>query len=480
MEPKAIAFLVRAGERAMGLDMGAAVARFEAAKELAGPGHPQRPDILARFGETAPNVGRSDEAVAALDEALAALDPEADWWATGRALWVKARALWETAGFSTARRCIEDAVALLQAHEPTPALVDALTDLGVEQLYGAAEVEAIETLDRAMAVARELGLPTPGRALGFRGRARLNQGDAGGMDDLRRSIDLSAATGHGRDVAINTVNLGVWIDLYEGPAAGIVLFREAIDHAARYGYRQLASDMSLLSLQVLLDLGAYDEALEIFDRLNVPGHPAMRQTYGAQYRIYALRGRREEALRGADELEEMAREAATSSERRIVSRATAATIRAVCGDLESACRLIEEAWATPGAAAADEMISVLLPDMVRCACDAGEVELAERILRDATPRFPYADHAQAAARALVAEARGRFEEALAGHRDAAASWKAFTMPLEEGHARLGEARCLIALRCQEEARAPLSEASAIFERLGAVAALGRVPAVETG
>jgi tetratricopeptide (TPR) repeat protein len=229
-----------------------------------------------------------------------------------------------------------------------------------------------------------------------------------------------------------------------------------------------------------MDLGAYDEALEIFDGLNVPGHPAMRQTYGAQYRIYALRGRREEALRGADELEEMAPEAATSPERRIVSRATAATIRAVCGDLESGCRLIGEAWATPGAAAADEMISVLLPDMVRCACDAGEVELAERILRDATPRFPYADHAQAAARALVAEARGRFEEALAGHRAAAARWKAFTMPLEEGHARLGEARCLIALHRQEEARAPLSEASAIFERLGAVAALRRVPAAETG
>ena len=31
-------------------------------------------------------------------------------------------------------------------------------------------------------------------------------------------------------------------------------------------------DMSLLSLQVLVDLGAYDEALEILDRLNVPGH----------------------------------------------------------------------------------------------------------------------------------------------------------------------------------------------------------------
>ena len=73
-EPKAIAFLVRAGERAMGLDIGAALARFEAAKDLAAPGHPQRPEILVRFGETAPHLGRADEALAALDEAIEAFE----------------------------------------------------------------------------------------------------------------------------------------------------------------------------------------------------------------------------------------------------------------------------------------------------------------------------------------------------------------------------------------------------------------------
>ena len=98
------------------------------------------------------------------------------------------------------------------------------------------------------------------------------------------------------------------------------------------GYQRLAMDMSLLSLQVLVDVGKYDEALDIFDRLNVPGTPAMRQTYGAEYRIYAIRGRREEALAGAAELEELAEE--RSPEGQAVSRAIAATIRAVCGDLD--------------------------------------------------------------------------------------------------------------------------------------------------
>jgi len=475
-EPKAIDFLVRAGERALGLDAGAAVIRFEAAKRMATPGDPQRPGILIRFGVAAPYIGRAGEGVQALDEALEALEAGDDWRAKGRALVAKALALWETGDPDVARRCIEDAVTLLEPHEPTPELVQALTELGIDQFYGPDAGEAVGTLDRAMGIAEELGLPTPGRALGFRGRSRLTQGDTGGMDDFRRAIALCAAAGQGRDVAINTVNMGVWVGLYEGPPAGLVLFREAIDHAARFGYRQLARDMSLLSLQVLVDIGAYDEALDIFDGLNEPGSPAMRQTYGAQYRIYALRGRCEEALAGAAEVEALADE--RSSEGQYVSRAIAASIRTICGDLAPASRLIEEAWAFPNAAMADEMVSTYLPDMVRCACDAGKLELADRMVRDAQPRFPYAAHAQAGARARVAEAHGRFEDALESYRDAVARWAAFGMPLEEGHARLGEARSLIGLGRRHEAAAPLSHARAIFEGLDAVAPLGRVAEIE--
>ena len=150
----------------------------------------------------------------------------------------------------------------------------------------------------------------------------------------------------------------------------------------------------------------------------------------------------------------------------------AAAIRGVSGDLESACRLIEEAWAIPEAAAVDEMISTYLPETVRCACDAGKVELAERILRDVEPRFPYAAHALVGARARVAEAHGRFEEAVADYRDAAARWMAFSMPFEEGHARLGEARCLIALERRDEAHGSARAISSDIRTPGCGSAIG--------
>ena len=213
MEPKAIEFLVRAGERAMGLDTAAALARFEAAKDLARPGHPQRPGNpreVRRNGPARRPAGRGGRRARRGARGARGARRLAG---TGRALLVKARALWERASRRQrhARQCIEQAIALLEEHEPTPALVDGLTELGIYELYGPEGAESIETLDRAMAIAEELGLPTPGRAMGFRGRARLTKGDTGGMDDFRQSIALCVAAGQGRDIAINTVNMGVWV-----------------------------------------------------------------------------------------------------------------------------------------------------------------------------------------------------------------------------------------------------------------------------
>ena len=445
LQPKAIDFLVRAGDRAMGLDVGAGLARFEAAMALAPPGHVRRAEILVRFADTARHGDRHDATVAALDEAIALFENQDDWRAKAGALVIKAKYLGErpeTGG--QFRALVEEAIALLEGHEPTPELVDALTERGVDQFYLLQPLEAVETFDRAMAIAKGLGLPTPGRALGFRGDARLDHGDPGGMDDFRESVALSVAAGQGRDLAINTINMGVWVWFYDGPAAAMVPIREAIDHAARYGFAGLATGMTLLSLQVLIDQGAYEEMLATLDRLNLPaGDPEMRQAYGAQYRLYAVRGLRDRARAGAEEQEDLGR-SSVGAEARVVTRITAASVRGVIGDLEAACRLIEEAIAIPEAFATQPLISSLLPDLVRAACDAARVELAERILRDAEPRFPYAAHAQVAAKARTAEARGRFEDALAGYRDAAARWEVFTIPLEEGHALLGEARCLIA------------------------------------
>jgi hypothetical protein len=65
-----------------------------------------------------------------------------------------------------------------------------------------------------------------------------------------------------------------------------------------------------------------------------------------------------------------------------------------------------------------------------------------------------------------------------GFRDAAKRWHPFVYPLEEAHARLGEARTLIALGRPREGDAPLAIARELFQSLGAVTCLTEVEAVD--
>ena len=72
---------------------------------------------------------------------------------------------------------------------------------------------------------------------------------------------------------------------------------------------------------------------------------------------------------------------------------------------------------------------------------------------------------------LLGERRAEYESAAVDFAAAAAGWRDFGMPYEEGHALLGQGRCLVALGRAAEAAAILAAAREIFARLGARPAL---------
>ena len=74
-------------------------------------------------------------------------------------------------------------------------------------------------------------------------------------------------------------------------------------------------------------------------------------------------------------------------------------------------------------------------------------------------------------KAAIALESGRHEAALSDFTEAATRWHDFAMPYEEGHALLGQGRCLVALDRAPEAAAPLVAAREIFARLSARPAL---------
>jgi class 3 adenylate cyclase/tetratricopeptide (TPR) repeat protein len=477
-EPKAINFLVRAGDRARGLDTAAATARYEAALTLTPPGHPERPDILLRFGSIAYHQLRFDDAIAALDEAIAAWSGEDDWQLRSRAMLQKLLAEFETGDMAMERRLVDlDAlIRLLDAHEPTPELLDALTERGIDLGNESRPQEALAVFDRAIDIARSLSVPVPGRTLGFRGESRLSLGNRGGMEDLRASREIARESGRGRDLVIATVNTGTWLSLYEGakPAATEVL--DAISMATRYGYAPLANAMRHLSVQFLIDAGDLNAAADMFALAR--SMDAKRNVYTSQHRIQALRGQEAEALAGADEIEQELLPAVGTDDERVTIRGRLMEIRACFGLHDAALRDLETVLAIEHHDDTDNFNGHALPTMVRAACYGGRVDLAERILSEVARTFPFTTHSQVAGKALVAEQRGQLEDAAEGFRDAAERWALFTTPIEEAHSHLGHARCLIALGRSADAAGPLASARALCERIGLVPMLAEVSSLE--
>ena len=140
------------------------------------------------------------------------------------------------------------------------------------------------------------------------------------------------------------------------------------------------------------------------------------------------------------------------------------------GDREAARGFLTE-WAQRPVWATDASMTVFALTAVRAALGLGEAGLARELAGSRDPRLPLnritSDHIAA----CLAEADGEHDTAAAGFADTARRWHDFGVPYEEGHALLGQGRCLAALGRAPEAAAPLASAREIFERLGAKPAL---------
>ena len=120
---------------------------------------------------------------------------------------------------------------------------------------------AIQQADRAIAMAAQLSLPLHAWALGFRGSARANLGDAGGLDDLRTASDAATAQGSGYEAAAIRNNLASSTWDFEGPRRVLELAREGADFARRRGIDEVVLWLDTITVGALAVLGSLDEAL---------------------------------------------------------------------------------------------------------------------------------------------------------------------------------------------------------------------------
>ena len=473
LEANAIRYLALAGERALALDVGSAEASLARALALAPSGHPERASLLERWAQAARQRGRSQEAKDALEEALVLHRERGELVAVGRVLSEFSNVLWRLGDPST-QEAIVEALALLEAQPPGPDLVNAYAELAGMRVVGSAYPEAIAAAEQALALASELGLPEPARALGFRGTARAAQGERQGLEDMRRALALALEQGQGRAAAVLHSNLAIASWQYEGPQAGLATYRNGLDFSERRGITEVARIMAAGRVAYLADCGLTEQALAeagpLAERLQEIGDVFSLEPRSVQLRLLAERGAHEHTP-AVDELVATAREAG-QPQWYAIAFAAAARMRLAWGHRPQANALLGELEQVPGTHGDPQYASVL-PELVRTALALEQPQLAERLVDGVEPRTPLVAHALCAARAELTEAAEEHVEAAALYAEAAERWREFGNVPERAYALLGQGRCLAALG-ESEAEEPLRQARELFASMDFAPAVAEV------
>jgi len=468
LESPALRFLGLASERALGLDTAAALASSERAVALTREGRPDRAAALARFGEAATHAGRYSDARDALVQAITLFEAAGDRHGAAQAMMKLAPVLFwlgDPRSWEMAPRYL----ALLEPLPPGPDLIAALSEAAASETLQARLRPALDHADRALVLAEQLGLPRPARALGYRGAARCDLGDRGGLDDYREAIALASRAGQGREIASLHNNYAGALWPFEGPGAALAALRAGVALAEPRGLTGDAEALTASMLIPLVEAGESEQALTLAaglaSTLEARGNVAdLADVRATQTWILTLRGQASRVAETLDWLEATSRKAGHMG-MLVMDLGAAAVARAALGQADQASALLSEIDTTQRSRAAFGYV-LLLPRLVRTALVADDRHLAQRLATGIEALTPYHEHALGSTAAALSEANGDHRTAAIGYADAARQWGAFGVMTEQAFAHQGHGRCLLALGDPAASRS-LRQARDLFTRLQA-------------
>src|SRR6266702_3701887 len=461
-------YLVMAGDRAFDLAAATAPAHYQRALDLIPAGSPARGTVLVKHGMAGWAAGRPDEPERSLGAAIAEFEQHGDTRAIGNAMTYLARARYASRGAADAIEVLDRAIALLRQESPGNELAEACA-------YSALIHEVTGRSEEALALANEaLDTADPrseanAAALRSRGVARSFLGDLGGLEDCREAVRLATSLGNPILVAGYQADLAESVWMTEGPRAAIPLSQAAVKAAGQSGDRGRAACFRAEGLRLLYDLGDWDELLrasaEIGQVLSDTGHrywAAMQDSVRSL--VLAWRGE-VEAARGAQmHLLPLARKL---KDFQILAPAltAAAVTHLIAGHPARAFRLVTELQAAVTEASSWFWVPHL-PDLTRACVAAGRPNAAEILISRAPAATTRHRLSVLTAKATLSEARGAVREAMRMNHEAAAGWSDYGHLFEHGRALAALGRCTLELGEPHPEKA-LTAAAAIFSGLQA-------------
>ena len=444
---QAVRFLTLAGDRSLQLDVTAAERQYARALELLPTPSRGRSSLLVKWGEALYQLGNIFQSAGAFDQAAKHFRDQGDFRGAAAAMSLQSRSIFELGDPGGDDLSVE-ALALLRSDGPSPELVMVLEILTRYRVLTGDRRAAIDTAERALATAHELGAPVPARALHYRGLARCTLGDAGGLDDMRRALAVARDEGRAHEVATFLFNLGDALWLTEGAPSAPTTRRESADFAASRGQEGPAHRFSAGLANDCFWAGDWEASLgqslvtereleRIGDLVFLAYLRADRSL------LLAARGDAAAAETTVAWLQEQSSAGGEPDLLRRIALATSA-VRHAQGDVAGVLSALGEYLRWVGRRAdADSALS--LPLATRLALSADDAALAEELAVHLVPSVPLYRYALATVEALLAEAHGEHETAAVGFASSAARWHEHGVLFEEAQALLGQGRCLVAL-----------------------------------
>jgi len=474
LEERARRFLILAGDRAIGLDVAQAQAYYQQALALCPPDHPERPRIVAGTARAAFQSGRVEEAAAAYEEAIAGFARDGDVRGQGEALNRLCTVLWDQGETRRSRAVLLQAIELLeQLERPSPALCSSYAQMAGDRVLSGHSEEAPAWADKALALAERLGgLPdVKVQALDYRGLARCDLGDLGGLDDLRQALQLAHEIGAGHDAAVLYVSLAGPMWVADGPTTALETCREGIEFADRRGLAETTMWIRSSTLEPLADLGRWDEVLALADEV-IAGdraHGGGYQRVGAathKAQILLWRGEVAAARPLVTQLLSQARDI-DDLQILIPALTVAAFLERASGNPRLAVDLVDELNRVAHARGGGQWyLGLHVAELVRTCMAGDQHALAEQLIDHAPTRTARHQHARLTAQAVLAEARGDLHEAARLYEQVAEAWARYGHVLEHGQGLLGAGRCLVRLN-RPQAAPRLQDARTSFATLRA-------------
>ena len=472
--PDARRMLILAGDRAALLDPAKADGFYRRALELYEQDDPARAPLLLKAGRTAVAVS----AIQAEKDAGRAADlyrSSGDELGAAEALLDLTRYVGYRGSDAEKLEHLQEAQRLVERHPPGRVFALFLeVKAGNDMLAGRA-AECLASADAAIALANRLGQNDgAARALQYRGVARTELGDLGGLDDLRESIEGSLEAARALSTGIGYLNLAdaTWMSI--GAREGLELHDTTRAFDESRGLLGAVMWSRAESTWMLFDLGRWDEILAITDELAAMGEDvgtAQPRMLGLPYRALVLERRGD--LAGASAVVEQVLPSARATadlQLLVPALAVAALVaRAQAQNDGSALAFVHELLETTRERS-DRHRALFLPELTGLCTQSGSLNVARELADGLSVDLGRIGCARTAAAAVLAEAEERVPEALALYAQAAKRWQEFGSVPGRADALLGQGRCLNSLD-QQGAEEPLTEARDLFASMGYQAGL---------